>query len=65
MIKSIRRNLFLQPLAAVYLLGFLKDLPEGNGLPVQLDFLHPGSPPVGQHEPTPNRVKSSLLGLPR
>ena len=48
--KSIRRNLFLKPLATVYLLGFLQDLPEGNWLPVQLDFLQPCSSAVCQHE---------------
>ena len=48
--KSIQRNLHLQSLAVIDLLGFLQDLPEGNGLPVLLDFLQAGSPAVRQHE---------------
>ena len=47
------------------LLGFMDGLPEGNRPPVLGVLFEPSRPAVGEHEPTPNRVKSSLLGLPR
>ena len=55
----------LQAIPVVDLLGFMDGLPEGDRPTVLGDLFEPGSPAVGEHKPTPNRVKSSLLGLPR
>ena len=55
----------LQAIPVIALLGFMDGLPEGDRPAVLGDLFEPGSPAVGEHEPTPNRVKSSLLGLPR
>ena len=50
MLKSIRRNLTLELLAVIGLLGLLEDFPERNGLSVLLDFFQTCCSPVGQHE---------------
>ena len=54
-----------QALPVIDLLGLVDRFPEGHRPAVLGDLLEPGSPAVSEHEPTPNRVKSSLLGLPR
>ena len=40
----------LQAIPVVDLLGFMDGIPERNRPPVLGDFLHPGSPAVGEHE---------------
>ena len=55
----------LQTFPVIDLLGFMDGLPERDRPAVLGNLLEPGRPAVGEHEPTPNRVKSSLLGLPR
>ena len=54
-----------QALPVIDLFGLVDRFSEGNRPAVLGNLLKPGSPAVGEHEPTPNRVKSSLLGLPR
>ena len=54
-----------QAFPVVGLLGFMDGLAEGYRPPMFGDLLQSGRPAIGEHEPTPNRVKSSLFGLPR